>query len=200
MKPTIALLGASLLFISLRAQAVDLTLHYCKDLTADQFRRAATTAFNQINYKIEQESANSVIGSEGPRKVEIALTEPGAFVVRWVPGFEDKNEKHVNRLRYEVLWTLATASKPGEVTINWCKDLTTERFHKAALGALHSRHYAIEKDTPSSLIGAQKKYKVEIAMGAPGHITVRWVSGYGHDKNNWLDNLSRDITWSLAAL
>lgn len=198
MKPIIALLAASLLFISLGAQAVDLTLRYCKDLTADQFRRAATTAFNQRNYKIEQESANSVIGSEGQRKVEIALTEPGAFVVRWVPGFEDKNEKDVNKLRYEMLWALATASKPGEVTINWCKDLTTERFHRAALEALHKRHYAIEKDTPNSLIGAQKKYKVEITMDTPGRIAIRWVPGFSYEKNNWLDNLTRDITWSLA--
>lgn len=197
MKLTTACLTASLLLISLGAQA-DVTLHYCKDLTAEKFRKAAKTAFGEKNFKIEQEGSNSVTGKDGPRQVEIAMTDPGTVVLRWVPGSEDKKEKHINKLGYEMLWALATESKPGEVTTNWCKDLTTEKFHKAALAALLKRHYSVEKDTPTSLVGAQKKYKVEITMDTPGRIVIRWVPGFGYKKNNWLDNLTRDITWSLA--
>lgn len=194
---TACLTGVSLLLISLGVQA-DVTLHYCKDLTADQFGRAAHTAFAEENWKVEQEGPSSVIGKDGSKKVEIVMTEPGTVVLRWMPGSETENEKHIVHLGEQVLWTLATASTLGEVKINWCKDLTTEKFHKAALAALLKRHYTVEKDTPNSLVGAQKKYKVEIVMDAPGHIAVRWVPGYGYKKNNWLDNLTRDITWSLA--
>lgn len=198
MKSTFTCLAVSLLFISLGAQAADLTIHYCKDLAADRFRNSAKTAFGERKYNIEQESPSSVIGSEGQKKAEILMMTPGNVVIRWVPGSEDKKEKDLYKLTYAMLWALATTSRPGEVTINWCKDLTTEKFHRAALGALHKRHYAIEKDTPTSLIGAQKKYKVEITMQTPGQIVTRWVPGFGHRKNNWLDNLTRDITWNLA--
>ncbi len=198
MKATTACLtGVSLLLISLGVRA-DVTLHYCKDLTADQFGRAAHTAFTAEKWQVEQEGPSSVVGKDGSKKVEIAMTEPGTVVLRWLPGSEDKKEKRLVDLGEQVLWALATVSKPGEVTTNWCKDLTTEKFHKAALAALLKRQFSIEKDTPSSLVGAQKKYKVEVVMDAPGRIAVRWVPGYGYTRNNWLDNLTRDISWSLA--
>ena len=57
------------------------------------------------------------------------MTEPGTVVLRWLPGSEDKKEKRLVDLGEQVLWALATVSKPGEVTTNWCKDLTTEKFH-----------------------------------------------------------------------
>lgn len=198
MKKLTTFLTASLLFISVGAQAANLTLHYCKDLTADQFRKAAKTAFGEKKYTIGEESSNSVTGSDGPRKVEITMTAPGDIAVRWAPASENKDEKQLEKLAYQVLWALATMSKPGEVTISWCKDLTTDRFHNVALRALQNRKYDIEKDTPSSLIGAQKKYKVEIIMETRGRIVIRWVPGYGYKKNNWLDNLTRDITWMLS--
>jgi hypothetical protein len=198
MKVTTACLTAFLSFTPLGAYAADMILHYCKDLTADQFRRAAKTAFGEKYYTIEQESSGSVVGTDGLRKVEIAMTAPGDITLRWAPGSEDKNEKHITKLGEQVLWALATSSKPGEVTINWCKDLTADRFHEVALAALDKRKYTIEKDTPSSIIGGQKKYKVEITMDAPGRITIRWVPGYGYKKNNWLDNLSRDVMSILA--
>ena len=198
MKATTACLtGASLLLISLGARA-DVTLHYCKDLAADQFGRAARAAFTEEKWKVEQEGSNSVIGKDGSRKVEIAMTEPGTVVLRWAPGSADKKEKKLVDLGEQVLWALATVSKPGEVTTHWCKDLTTERFHKAALAALLKRRYSIEKDTPTSLVGAQKEYKVEVTMDSPGRVVIRWVPGHGYKKNNWLDNLTRDISWTLA--
>jgi hypothetical protein len=198
MKATTAYLtGAFLLLISLGAQA-DVTLHYCKDLTADQFRSAAKAGFIADKWTVEQERSSSVIGKDGSRKAEVAMTDPGTVVLRWAPGSEDNKEKHLVDLGEQVLWALATVSRPGEVTTHWCKDLTTEKFHKAALAALLKRHYSVEKDTPTSLVGAQKKYKVEITMDQPGRINVRWVPGFGYKKNNWLDNLTRDISWSLA--
>lgn len=198
MKAITVCLATFLLFVSFAAQAVDLTLHYCKDLTADQFSRAAAAAFRERQYEVEQEAANNVIGARGDRKVEIVMTDPRSFVVRWAPGSKGNNERDIPNIQYAMLWALTTDSRPGQVTLNWCNDLTTERFHSIALGALHMRHYALEKDTPSSLIGAQKKYKVEITMEAPGRIVIRWVPGYGYKKNNWLDNLTRDMTWTLA--
>jgi hypothetical protein len=126
------------------------------------------------------------------------MTDPGTVVLRWAPGSEDRNENHIARLGEQVLWALATTSGPGVVTTSWCKDLTTERFRRAALAALIKRHYAVEKDTPTSLVGAEKHYKVEITMNAPGRIIIHWVPGFGYKKNNWLDNLTRDISWSLA--
>lgn len=198
MKTTIACLtGISLLLISLGTRA-DVTLHYCKDLTAEQFGRAAHAAFTEEKWKVEQKGSSSVIGKDGSKRVEIAMTDPGTIVLRWMPGSENENQKHLVHLGEQALWALATVSKPGEVTTNWCKDLTTEKFHKAALAALLKRRYAIEKDTPTSLVGAQKKYKVEIAMDSPGRIAIRWVPGFGYTRNNWLDNLTRDISWSLA--
>jgi len=197
---TFCLTTSLLLLVSFGARAVDLTLHYCKDLTADQFRSAAAAAFRERNFEIEQESSTNVTGTKDndTKKVEIVMTDPRALVVRWAPGSKGNNERDITNIQYAMLWALTTDSRPGQVTLNWCNDLTTERFHSIALGALHMRHYALEKDTPSSLIGAQKKYKVEITMEAPGRVVTRWVPGYGYKKNNWLDNLTRDMTWTLA--
>lgn len=52
MKSTFASIAASLLFISLGAQAVDLTLHYCKEPTGDQFSKAAKASFGERKYKV----------------------------------------------------------------------------------------------------------------------------------------------------
>jgi len=49
-----------------------------------------------------------------------------------------------------------------------------------------------------SLTGAQKGKKVEIAMTAPGHIVIRWVPGFGYEKDNWLKNLWWDVSVALA--
>jgi hypothetical protein len=97
-----------------------------------------------------------------------------------------------------MLWGLAGEAKTGEWTINWCKDLAVDDFHKAAKWAFHKRRYTIEKDTPSSLIGAQKDKKVEITMTASGRIVIRWVPGFGYTKDNWLKNLWRDVAVALA--
>ncbi len=82
--------------------------------------------------------------------------------------------------------------------INYCKDLTADKFHKAATWAFHNRKFAIEEDTPSSLTGARKGKKIEIAMTAPGHIVIRWVPGFGHKKDNWLKSLWRDTSVALG--
>jgi len=97
-----------------------------------------------------------------------------------------------------VLWGLAGEAKTGEWTINWCKDLTVDEFHKAAKWAFNKRVFVIEEDTPSSLTGVRKGKKVEIAMTTPGHIVIRWVPGFGHKKDNWLKSLWRDVSVALA--
>ncbi len=89
-------------------------------------------------------------------------------------------------------------AQAGDWTINWCQDLTVDQFHKAAIWAFQKRKYAIEEDTPSSLTGAQKGKKVEIAMTAPRHIVIRWVPGFGYKKDNWLKSLWRDVSVRLA--
>ena len=97
-----------------------------------------------------------------------------------------------------MLWSLAGATQRGEWTINWCKDLTVDAFHKAAKWALRKKKYTVEEDTPSSLTGAQKGRKVEVSMTTPGQIVIRWVPGFGYEKDDWLKYLWRDVSVRLA--
>ncbi len=87
----------------------------------------------------------------------------------------------------------------AEQTINLsaCRGLTVEDFNAVAKWALTKRRYRIEKDTGDTLTGAQKKYKVEIAMTGPEQIVVRWKPGFGAQKDNWLISLKRDVLWRL---
>ena len=89
-------------------------------------------------------------------------------------------------------------AQAGDWTINYCKDLTVAEFHKAARWAFNNRKFVIEKVTPSSLTGARKGKKVEVAMTAPGQIVIRWVPGFGYEKDNWLKNLRWDVSVALA--
>jgi hypothetical protein len=86
MKPTFASLAVCLLFISLGAQAAALTLHYCKELTADQFQKAATKAFHESGYNIWEADSRSIIGSGGTRKVQIVAVDPGEKIATLNPG------------------------------------------------------------------------------------------------------------------
>ena len=89
-------------------------------------------------------------------------------------------------------------AQAGDWTINYCKDLTVDEFHKAAKWAFQKRKYVVEEDTPGSLTGAQKGRMVEISMTAPGHIVIRWVPGFGYHKDDWLKYLWREVSVALA--
>ena len=97
-----------------------------------------------------------------------------------------------------VLLSVSVGAQADGIDINYCKDLTVDDFYAAAKWSFHGRKYQIEEDTPSSLTGGQKGKKVEIAMTDPGHIVIRWVPGFAHSRDGWLDNLYRDVTWRLA--
>jgi hypothetical protein len=198
MKLIIALLVASAMFLSFRAHATGPTIHYCKDLTADQFHKAARMALNERRYKIESESANSVIGRSGGKKAEFEMRGARIIVVGWVAGFGGEDQRHLTALKNEMLWALAGERRPGEVTINWCDDLTTDWFHRVAVGVLHRRHYKIEVDSPNGVIARIKELKVDITIEKTGRIVIKWVPGYAYHKDNYLNNLFEDITWTLA--
>ena len=187
----------SLVFTSVGAQAGDWTIGYCKDLSADRFTAAARWAFRSREYQIEKDTPTSLIGILKGKKVEITMTAPGYIVIRWVPGFGYKKDDWFENLSRDMLWALAGKAKTGALTINWCKDLSSDRFAAAARWALRNRGYEIERDTPTSLIGALKDKKVEITMIAPGDIVIRWVPGFGYEKDNWLENLWRDVASRL---
>ncbi len=87
----------------------------------------------------------------------------------------------------------------AEQTINLaaCRGLTVEDFHAVAKYALNKRRYQIEEDTGDTLTGAQKIYKVEIAMTSPEQIVIRWKPGFGYKKDNWLISLKKDVLWRL---
>jgi hypothetical protein len=87
MKTLGTILLGSLVFISVGAQAADWTIDYCKDLTADQFGKAARWAFHNRKFQIEEDTPSSLIGALKDKKVEITMTTPGRAVIRWVPGF-----------------------------------------------------------------------------------------------------------------
>ena len=76
---------------------------------------------------------------------------------------------------------------------NYCENLTSDRFLKAAKSALTERRYKIEKETPNSIIGAQRGKKVEVTMTSPRRIVVRWVPGFGYRKDNWLKTVRNDV-------
>ena len=96
------------------------------------------------------------------------------------------------------LFFVSIEAQAGEWTINYCKDLTADQFHKAAKWAFNKRVFVIEEDTPSSLTGARKGKKIEVTMTAPGHIVIRWVPGFGYHKDNWLKSIWRDVSGRLA--
>ena len=97
-----------------------------------------------------------------------------------------------------VLLSTAVWAQAGSSDINYCKDLTADDFHAAAKSSFEKRKYQIEEDTPSSLTGGLQGKKVEIAMTDPGHIVIRWVPGFGHGSDKWLNRLYQDLTWQLA--
>ncbi len=198
MKSLVALLAVSMMFLSFGAHAIGPTIYFCKDITADQFRKAARMAFEEKKYRIESESADSVIGSSGGKKAELVMRDSRIIAVLWVVGYGGEQQRHLTDLKYEMLWALAGERRSGEVTINWCNDLTTDWFHRVAVGALHRRHYRIEQVAPNGVIGRIKDLKVDITMEKPGRIVIKWVPGYAYHKDNYLNNLFEDITWTLA--
>ena len=198
MKTVTGCLFASLLIVTFEAQAAGWNINYCKDLTADKFHKAATSAFHKRKFQIEEDTPSSLTGALKGKKVEITMTAPGRIVIGWVPGFGHKKDTWLKRVRYDVLWELAGEAKTGEWTINWCKDLTADDFHRAAIRAFQQRVFVIEEDTPSSVTGARKGKKIEIVMTAPGHILVRWVPGFGYKKDNWLKSIWRDTSVALG--
>ena len=190
------LLG-SLVLTSVGAQAGDWTIDYCKDLSSDRFTAAARWAFRNRGYQIEKDTPTSLIGALRGKKVAITMTTPGDILIRWVPGFGYNEDNWLKNVRFDVLWALAGEARTGALTINWCKDLSSDRFTAAARWAFRNRGYQIQKDTPTSLIGALEGKKVEITMATPGDIVIRWVPGFGYKKDNWLENLWRDVDVAL---
>jgi len=198
MKTLAGSLLAVLLSISVGAQAGSSFINYCKDLTADEFHAAAKWSFQRRKYQIEKDTPSSLIGGQRGKKVEIAMTDPGQIVIQWVTGFGHTKDDWLVNLREDMLQKLAGEAEQGKLTINWCKDLTVDEFHAAAEWAFQRRKYQIEEDTPSSLTGGQRGKKVEIAMTDPGRIVIRWVPGFGHGSDKWLNRLYRDLTGQLA--
>ena len=97
-----------------------------------------------------------------------------------------------------LLFSFSVGVQADQFEIKYCKDLTEEDFNSAARLSFFKRKYQIEKNTPTSLVGAQKGKKVEIAMTDPGHIVIGWVTGFGHTRDGWLVNLKHDMLWELA--
>ena len=198
MKTVVGGLLAVLLSISVGAQEDGVDINYCKDLTVDDFYAAAKRSFHRRKYQIEEDTPSSLTGGQKGKKVEIAMTDARHVVIRWVPGFANQRNDWLQNLKQDMLWKLAGEKEKGMWSINWCKDLTVEDFHAVATWSFHKRKYQIEEDSPSSLIGAQKGKKVEIAMTDPGQIVIRWVPGFAYSRDGWLDNLYRDVTWRLT--
>ena len=198
MKTVVGGLLAVLLSVSVGAQADGIDINYCKDLTVDDFYAAAKWSFHRRKYQIEEDTPSSLTGGQKGKKVEIAMTDPRHVVIRWVPGFANQGNDWLKNLKQDMLWKLAGEKEKGKWSINWCKDLTVEDFHAVATWSFHKRKYQIEEDSPSSLIGAQRGKKVEIAMTDPGQIVIRWVPGFAYSSDGWLDNLYRDVTWRLT--
>ncbi len=83
------LVGA-LFFVSIEAQAgahLQWTINYCKDLTVDEFQKAAKWAFNKRVFVIEEDTPSNLTGARKGKKIEVTMTAPGHIVIRWVPGF-----------------------------------------------------------------------------------------------------------------
>ena len=198
MKTVVGGLLAVLLSVSVGAQAEGIDINYCKDLTVDDFYAAAKWSFHRRKYQIEEDTPSSLTGGQKGKKVEIAMSDPRHVVIRWVPGFANQGNEWLKNLKHDMVWKLAGEKEKGKWSINWCKDFTVEDFHAVATWSFHKRKYQIEEDSPSSLIGAQKGKKVEISMTDPGQIVIRWVPGFAHSRDGWLDNLYRDVTWRLT--
>ena len=198
MKVLASVLLAVLFSISAAAQADDMDINYCKDLTAEDFYAAAKWSFAKRKYQIEEDTPSSVIGAQKGKKVQIAMTAPGQIAIRWVPGFGYTSDGWLKNLKYDMLWKLAGKAEQGMVSINWCKDLSEDDFNSTAKLSLEQGRYQIEEDTSSRLIGSQQGKKVEIAMTEPGHIVIRWVPGFGYSSDKWLRNVFVNLTWHLA--
>jgi len=198
MKTLAGSLLAVLLSISVGVQAGNWNINYCKDLTVDEFHAAAKWSFQRRKYQIEEDTPSSLTGGQRGKKVEIAMTDPGQIVIRWVPEFGHTKDNWLRNLKHDMLRKLAGEAEQGKLGINWCKDLTVDEFHAAAKWSFQTRKYQIEEDTPSSLTGGLRGKKVEIAMTDPGHIVIRWVPGFGHGSDKWLNRLYQDLTWQLA--
>ena len=198
MKTLAGSLLAVLLSFSVGAQEGSSDIDYCNDLTVDDFNAAAKWSFQKRKYQIEEDSSSSLTGGQRGKKVEIAMTNPGHIVIRWVPGFGHTKDDWLRNLKHDMLWKLAGESEQGKWSINWCKDLTADDFRAAAKWSFQKRKYEIEEDTPSSLTGGQRGKKVEIAMTDPGHIVIRWLPGFGSNSDKWLRSLYQEVTWRLA--
>ena len=198
MKALASILLAVLFSISAAAQADNMDIKYCKDLTAEDFYATAKWSFAKRRYQIEEDTPSSVIGAQKGKKVQIAMTAPGQIAIRWVPGFGHTSDGWLKNLKHDMLWKLAGKAEQGEVSINWCKDLSEDDFNSTAKLSLERGRYQIEEDTSSRLIGSQQGKKVEIAMTEPGQIAIRWVPDYGHSSDKWLRNIFVNLTWQLA--
>src|SRR5215471_13305324 len=77
-----------------------------------------------------------------------------------------------------------------------CDAVTEAELHDFALDALTKRKYKIESDTPELLVGAQDKYKIEIAI-SPHTVEIRWQGKPGPHEY-WINNLKNDMLWKLA--
>jgi hypothetical protein len=198
MKSLAGIVLSVLFTFSVAAQAESLDINFCKDLTEEDFNSAARTSFFKRKYQIEINTPTSLTGAQRGKKVEIAMTVPGQITVRWVPGFGYTKDDWLVNLKHDMLWELAGNAEQGKLSINWCKNLTVDDFHAVAVWALEKRKFQIEEDTPSNLTGAQRGKKVEISMADPEHIVIRWVPGFGHGNDKWLNHLYQDVTWRLA--
>jgi hypothetical protein len=198
MKSLAGIILAVLFSFSVGVQADNFEIKYCKDLTKEDFNSAARLSFLKRKYQIEKNTPTSLVGAQRGRKVEIAMPDSGHIVIAWVTGFGYTRDDWLVNLKRDMLWELSGDAEQGKLSVNWCKDLTVEDFHAVAVWALEKRKFEIEEDTPSSLTGAQRGKKVEISMADPGHIVIRWVPGFGHGTDKWLNHLYQEVTWRLA--
>jgi len=98
---------AVLLSFSVGAQEGSLDINYCNDLTVDNFNAAAKWSFQKRKYQIEEDTPSSLTGGQRGKKVEIAMTDPGHIVIRWVPEFGSNSDKWLRSLYQDVTWRLA---------------------------------------------------------------------------------------------
>jgi hypothetical protein len=82
------------------------------------------------------------------------------------------------------------------VHLSKCGAVTETELHDMALQALTKRKYKIESDTPTSLVGQQDEYHVEIAISAQT-VEIRWQGKPGKHEY-WIHNLKTDLLWSLS--
>ena len=107
MKTLAGSLLAVLLSFSVGAQEGSSDINYCNDLTVDDFNAAAKWSFQKRKYEIEEDSSSSLTGGQRGKKVEIAMTDPGHIVIRWVPGFGHTKDDWLRNLKHDMLRKLA---------------------------------------------------------------------------------------------